>query len=89
MGTVSSSRWALKIKIDCNNDEDQIQSVFMVLRVLVDSMRADLGTDRPLRVVDFGCGSGNFSLPICALFTPEECVFTLVDKNPVRIPRHS
>eukprot|EP00658_Telonema_sp_P-2_P025046 TRINITY_DN20086_c0_g1_i2.p1 TRINITY_DN20086_c0_g1~~TRINITY_DN20086_c0_g1_i2.p1 ORF type:complete len:656 (+),score=135.09 TRINITY_DN20086_c0_g1_i2:329-2296(+) len=53
----------------------QVESIATVIRDLVTSSTQD----RQLRVCDFGCGSGNFGLPLAAMLP--DVAFTLVDVN--------
>jgi tRNA (guanine-N7-)-methyltransferase len=54
----------------------QTESIFQILKAF-----ADTAGDAPIRVVDFGCGSGNFSLALASLLP--QWSFVLVDRNAV------
>ena len=58
----------------------QIESFWAVLSVLADNAAAaESSSHKSLRIVDFGAGSGNFSLALAALLPAHS--FTLVDLN--------
>lgn len=56
----------------------QLESLYVLLASLLPSTSSP-----PIRIVDFGCGSGNSSLALAALFP--HCHFTLLDVKPTAI----
>jgi 2-polyprenyl-3-methyl-5-hydroxy-6-metoxy-1,4-benzoquinol methylase len=63
----------------------QCESFLRILEPLVDSLRKTI-TTRRLRVADFGCGTGNSSLPLAHALR-ESCDFVLFDRyeKPIQI----
>jgi len=61
----------------------QVESFLAVLRALLPQLAAELG--RPVIIHDYGCGTGNLCLPLCA--TLLDCNFIAVDAKQESIAR--